>query len=79
MKCYKCNRRLEESTELIIHNGRTIPQRILKCAKCGTAVTHINEYEKTRKQIHPSIIEKIKSFIFGGKTDFIDLAKGKVL
>ena len=79
MKCYKCSGKLEEHTELIIHNGKTIPQKILKCVKCGKAVTHIDEYEKTRKQINPSFIEKIKNFISGGKTDFIDISKGKVL
>ncbi len=79
MKCYKCNGKLEENTELIIHNGKTIPQKILKCVKCGTSVTHIDDYEKTRKQLHPSFTERIKNLIFGGKTDFIDLSKGKVL
>jgi len=79
MKCYKCGSKLGEATELIIHNGRSIPQKILKCNKCGTTLTHIDDYEKTRKQLHPSFIERIKRFLFGGRTDFIDLSKGKVL
>lgn len=79
MKCYKCGGKLEQNTELIINNGKTIPQKILKCVKCGTAVTHIDDYEKTRKQIHPSFIERIKNLIFGSKTDFVELTKGKVL
>jgi len=79
MKCYKCKGNLQESVELIIHSGRTIPQKVLKCFKCGTAITHINDYEQTRKQLHKSFIERIKAFIFGGRTDFIELTKGKVL
>ncbi len=79
MKCYKCNGVLERNTELIIHNGKTIPQKILKCAKCGTSVTHIDDYEKTRKQIHPTFMERIKNLFSIGKTDFVELSKGKIL
>ena len=78
MRCYKCGGKLEQHMELIIHNGKTVPQRILRCMKCGKAVTHIDDYEKTRKQIHPSFIGRIRGF-FGNKTYFIDLSKGKVL
>lgn len=78
MRCYKCGGKLEQYTELIIYNGKAVPQRILKCMKCGKAVTHIDDYEKTRKQIHPSFIERIRGF-FGNKTYFVDLSKGKVL
>ncbi|MBI2129674.1 hypothetical protein HYU07_05545 [Candidatus Woesearchaeota archaeon] len=65
MKCYKCGGKLEQHVELIVHNGEAIPQNVLSCAKCGTAITHINEYEKTRKQLYPSLMQRIKGFIFG--------------
>lgn len=65
MKCYKCGGKLEQHIELIVHNGKTIPQAVLRCIDCGTAITHINEYEKTRKQLHPSIMQRIKGIIFG--------------
>lgn len=65
MKCYKCGGKLEQHVELIVHNGKTIPQNVLSCVKCGTAITHINEYEKTRKLLHLSFMRRIKSLIFG--------------
>lgn len=56
---------MEESIELIIIKGRTIPQIINKCVKCGKAVASIDEYEKVRKEIHPSFTERIKKlFVF---------------
>jgi uncharacterized Zn finger protein len=79
MKCYKCNGKLEQHVELIIHEGKTIPQNVMKCVKCGTTITHIDDYEKTRKQMHPSLVRRIKSYIFGGTAEFVDLSKGKVL
>lgn len=69
---------MEEQTELIICNGKTIPQKIMKCIKCGGAVTHINDYEKTRKQIHPTFAERVKN-ICNGKIDFVEVSKGKIL
>ena len=79
MKCYKCKGRLERNTELIIHKGKTIPQKTLKCVKCGAVVTHIDDYEKTRKKIRPSFLERIKNLISSTKTEFVELSKGKVL
>ena len=79
MKCYKCHGKLEQHVELIIHNGKTIPQNVFKCVKCGTTITHIDEYEKTRKKIHPSFIKRIKDLVFSGKTDIVDVSKGRIL
>ena len=79
MKCHKCSGKLEHATELIIHNGRTIPQKVLKCVKCGSSITHIDDYEKTRKKIRPSFIERIKSIISASKTEFVELSKGRLL
>ena len=35
IKCYNCNSQMEKGVELIISKGRTIPQEIIKCNKCG--------------------------------------------
>lgn len=78
MKCYNCGNVVKDSIELIIIKGKTIPQSIKKCDKCGKATVSFNEYEEVRKKIHPSIFTRIKNFF---KTDFkfVDIHKGKLL
>ena len=69
---------MENGVQLIISNGKTIPQKILKCCKCGKAIVSSDEYEKIRRELHPSIFTRIKN-IFNGNTEFVDVFKGKVL
>ncbi len=76
--CYSCNGKMEKGVELIISKGKTIPQEVMKCIKCGKATVSADEYEKVRKQLHPSIFSRIKNF-FKSKTEIVDLFKGKVL
>ena len=78
IKCYSCGAGLEESVELVVHNGRTIPQTVQRCSKCGKSIVHIDEYEKVRSQLHPSFVNRIKG-IFSSKTEFVDILKGKLL
>lgn len=78
IRCYSCGARLEESVELILHKGRTIPQRVQRCSKCGKSIVHIDEYDKVRSQLHPSFITKVKE-AFSSKTEFVDILKGKLL
>jgi hypothetical protein len=77
MKCYVCNGKMETGVELIIHKGKTIPQEIMKCSHCGNAIVSSDEYERVRKELHPSILERIRC-LFKGNTEFIEF-KGKVL
>ena len=44
---------MEEGVELIISKGKTIPQNVKRCAKCGNTIVSIDEYEKARKELHP--------------------------
>ena len=78
MKCYKCNGQMEKGVELIISKGKTIPQKILKCKKCGKAIVSADEYDRVRKELHPSILTRIKN-LFKVDTEFVELFKGKVL
>lgn len=39
-----------------ISKGRTIPQKITRCNKCGRAIVSSDEYEKVRKELHPSFL-----------------------
>jgi len=77
-KCYLCGAKLEESVDLLVHNGKTIPQRMQKCTKCGKSLVHIDEYEKVRSQLHPNFAKRIKR-IFSPNTEFVDILKGKLL
>ena len=78
MKCYSCGGMMESGVELIISKGKTIPQRIIKCNACGKAIVNSDEYERVRKELHPTIFTRIKN-LFKGNTEFVDLFKGKVL
>lgn len=76
--CYVCGGKMEEGVDLVFHKGKTIPQKVQKCIKCGKSVVSIDSYEEVRKQIHPSFIGRVKS-LFSSKTDIVDVFKGKVL
>ena len=77
-KCPFCKGRLEPGVELVIHNGKTSTLNVLKCIKCGKASSHIDEYERVRREIHPTIIERIKS-LFSTTVKTVDLFKGRML
>ncbi len=78
MKCPYCKGLMEESVELIICNGRTIPQNVRKCVKCGKAIVSIDEYERTRQEMNPSLLARFKG-LFKANTKFVNVSKGKVL
>ena len=69
---------MERAIELIISNGKTIPQKIMKCSRCGKATVSSDEYERVRKELHPSIFSRIKN-IFKVNAEFIEISKGKLL
>ena len=51
----------------------------MKCKHCGNSVVPIDEYEKIRKEIYPSLLTKLKSFFKSGDTKVVDLFDGKLL
>jgi ribosomal protein S27AE len=69
---------MKEDTALIVHNGKTIAERVQKCSHCGESVVSADEYERVRKELHPSIFGRIKSII-KGDVQFVELSKGKIL
>lgn len=77
-RCPHCNGKIEPGVELIIVNGRTIPQKIMKCTKCGKAIVDSEEYERVRKELHPSLLDRIKN-LFRTDVELVELFKGKVL
>ncbi len=78
MQCYSCNGKMEQGVELIISRGKTIPQEIMRCNKCGKAIVSSDEYEKVRKELHPSLAARIKG-LFSSNTKFVDIFKGRLL
>jgi len=76
--CYSCGGQMENGVELIINKGKTIPQKIMKCVKCDNGVVSSGEYERVRKELHPSIVSRIKNF-FKVDINFVEIFKGKVL
>jgi len=77
-KCYLCGGQTEKGVELIISRGKTIPQEVIKCIKCGKSIVSSDEYERVRKELHPSILDRIKN-LFNADTKFVDIFRGKVL
>lgn len=69
---------MEKGVELVISKGRTIPQKIMKCIKCGKAVVNSDEYERVRKELNPSLFSRIKS-LFHISPEFVEISKGKIL
>lgn len=59
--CYSCKGKMEEGVELIIYKRKTLSQQVMKCIKCGKAVVSPKEYECIRKELQPSIVNRIKS------------------
>ena len=43
-KCYLCGGQTEKGVELIISRGKTIPQEVIKCIKCGKSIVSSDEY-----------------------------------
>lgn len=70
---------MENAVELIISNGKTIPQEIMKCSRCGKATVSSDEYERVRKELHPSVFSRIKYMFKKMDTEFIEISKGKIL
>ncbi len=77
-KCYSCGSKTEPSVELIVVNGRSIPQQVMRCNNCGNVVVSSEEYERVRKELHPSLIERMHNF-FKPNIEFIDILKGRLL
>ncbi|MCX6706897.1 MAG: hypothetical protein NT001_02030 [Candidatus Woesearchaeota archaeon] len=69
---------MEKSIELIISKGRTIPQKIARCNKCGKAIVSSDEYEKVRKELHPSLLSRVRN-LFKINPEFVDISKGRML
>jgi len=77
-KCVLCNGKLEDSKKLIIKNGRSSTINIEQCAKCGHSFSNL--YERVRKELNPTILDKIKGFFNNpSRIESLSFFRGKVL
>ena len=78
--CYKCGHKMQETTKLIIQDGRTFPLPVLKCTECGQASSTLKDYECVRSSLFPLFLGRIKNlFKQDHKVRTVDILKGKIL
>jgi len=67
---------MKKDTEPITYKGRVVYQQVMRCSKCNEIVVSADEYERVRKELHPSLITRIKRLLFSKDSC---LSEGKVL
>ena len=77
-KCSLCNGKLEDSKKLIIKKGKTFTMNVKQCIKCGHSFSNLYEIERVRKEINPTMIQRIKS-LFSRDIESLSFFRGKVL
>jgi len=79
-KCYLCNGKLEGSKKLITKKGRSAILNVEQCAKCGHSFSTPEESERVRKELNPTILDKIKGFFNNpSRIESLSFFRGKVL
>lgn len=79
MLCPYCKKKTEQAVKVMSYKGRSTLMNVLKCNKCGHTYTDLDEIEKARLCLRPTLFERIKSWF---KFDFKiseAIFKGKVL
>ncbi len=79
-KCSLCDGKLEDSKKLIIKDGRSSTMKVKQCAKCGHSFSNLYETERVRRELNPSILDRIKRvFSNYNKVETLSFFRGKVL
>jgi len=61
--CYKCKSKdLKPKKNLITLGNRFAEINVLECQDCGESFSNMDETERVRKILNPSIINRIKSW-----------------
>jgi len=76
--CALCEGKLVQEKDLIIKNGKTFTFDIEKCTKCGHSFSTLEESERIRKEINPSLLMRIKR-LFSKRFEKLDIINGRVL
>jgi len=62
-KCYKCkSTNLKYKKNLVILGNKFSEINVLECQKCGETYSTMDETERIRKQLNPSIFNRIENF-----------------
>jgi hypothetical protein len=69
---------MKEDIALVVHNGKTIPEKVQKCCHCGESIVSAKEYERVRKELHPSLFNRVRN-LFKNNVELVELSKGKIL
>jgi len=77
--CDLCNGKLEDAKDIIIRNGKSFVMNVRKCKECGHSYSNLDELERVRKEIYPSILQRIKNFFSTYNIEHLNIFKGKVL
>jgi len=79
-KCYFCkSKSIKEKKESIIsRSGNLIDINAFECEKCGESFYSMDETERIRKILNPSLLQKIKN-LFNKPSPKINILKGRVL
>lgn len=65
--------------DLVIKNGKSFPLKVEMCSKCGETFSTLEETMRVKKEMHPSLFHKIKSFFCGSDNTELSFMRGRVL
>ncbi|MDD5133238.1 MAG: hypothetical protein PHD81_02040 [Candidatus Nanoarchaeia archaeon] len=78
--CYNCkSTNLKPKNNLITLGNKFSEIKVLECQKCGETYSSMDEAEKVRKTMHPSIINRISSLFTQNKTKSLNIFRDKLL
>ena len=77
--CDLCNGKLIDTKDIIIKNGKTFTINVKKCIECEHSYSTLDEAEKLRKEVNPSILQSIKAFFSNKSIEHLNFFKGRVL
>lgn len=79
--CYKCKGKMNPAVDIFFWKGKSYPMDVMKCVKCGEWEASLEESERVRKLIHPTLFQRI-SHLFNHTQDKVSnfsFFKGKIL
>ncbi|MDP2749236.1 MAG: hypothetical protein Q8O89_00205 [Nanoarchaeota archaeon] len=78
-KCYECSGKLVLTKDLIVKDGRSYPVEVELCNRCGKTFYTLEEAERVKKELYPSLSSRIKRLFSSQKNVELSVMRGKVL
>ncbi|MBI2107261.1 hypothetical protein HYT57_04730 [Candidatus Woesearchaeota archaeon] len=75
----RCNHNFAKANEFIFAKGRGVKIEVEKCKNCSKSYIKPEEVERMRKELHPSLLVKIKGLFSSITSKEHNFAKGRVL